>query len=48
MALKAHLCMQAAPATGFDVAKTLVSEDGQVLIVERFDIDPETARRPRL
>lgn len=45
VALNEHLCMQAAAATGFDVAKTLVSEDGQVLIVERFDIDPETALR---
>ena len=44
-ALNEHLCMQAAAATGFDVAKTRVSEDGQVLIVERFDIDPETALR---
>ncbi|MFZ4625797.1 MAG: HipA domain-containing protein [Rhodoferax sp.] len=37
VALNEHLCMQAAAATGFDVAKTLVSEDGQVLVVERFD-----------
>ena len=45
VALNEHLCMQAAAATGFEVAKTLVSEDGQVLIVERFDIDPQTAQR---
>lgn len=45
VALNEHLCMQAAAATGFDVAKTLVSDDGQVLIVERFDIDPETTLR---
>lgn len=45
VALNEHLCMQAAAATGFDVAKTMVSEDGQVLIVERFDLDPETGKR---
>lgn len=45
VALNEHLCMQAATATGVDVARTIVSDDGQVLIVERFDIDPETGRR---
>ncbi len=45
VALNEHLCMTAAAATGVDVAKTQVSEDGQVLVVERFDIDPATGQR---
>lgn len=45
VALNEHLCMKAAALTGAEVARTMVSDDGQVLIVERFDIDPETGRR---
>lgn len=45
IALNEHLCMQAARRTGFDTAMTQVSDDGQVLVVERFDIDPATSRR---
>ncbi|MBS0454191.1 MAG: type II toxin-antitoxin system HipA family toxin [Proteobacteria bacterium] len=45
VALNEHLCMQAAAATGIDVARTMVSDDGQVLVVERFDINPETLQR---
>lgn len=45
VALNEHLCMQAAATTGIDVARTLVSDDGQVLVVERFDIEPTTQRR---
>ncbi|HSW18023.1 MAG TPA: type II toxin-antitoxin system HipA family toxin [Ramlibacter sp.] len=45
VALNEHLCMQAAAVCGVDVARTLVSDDGQVLVVERFDIDPVTSRR---
>jgi serine/threonine-protein kinase HipA len=45
VALNEHLCMTAAARTGVAVARTLVSDDGQVLIVERFDIDPDTGRR---
>ena len=45
VALNEHLCMKAAALTGADVARTVVSDDGQVLIVERFDIDPATGRR---
>lgn len=45
VALNEHLCMRAAAATGVDVARTLVSEDGQVLVVERFDIDPVSGHR---
>lgn len=45
VALNEHLCMQAAARTGFDTAPTRVSDDGQILIVERFDIDPLTRQR---
>ncbi len=45
VALNEHLCMRAAAATDVDVARTLVSDDGQVLVVERFDIDPVSGRR---
>jgi len=45
IALNEHLCMQVARATGVPVANTIVSDDGQVLVVERFDIDPETGER---
>ncbi len=45
IALNEHLCMEAARRTGFDAAMTQVSDDGNVLIVERFDIDPLTSRR---
>lgn len=45
VALNEHLCMQAARTTGFDAAQTRVSDDGQVLVVERFDIDPVSGVR---
>ncbi|MGP1684673.1 MAG: HipA domain-containing protein, partial [Giesbergeria sp.] len=45
VALNELLCMQAAAVTGIDVAGTLVSDDGQLLVVERFDIEPATKRR---
>ena len=45
IALNEHLCMEAARRTGFDAAMTQVSDDGQVLVVERFDIDPLTSQR---
>lgn len=45
VALNEHLSMTAARRTGVPVASTVVSDDGQVLIVERFDIDPQTGRR---
>jgi len=45
VALNEHLCMTAAQGTGIPVARTRVSDDGQVLVVERFDIDPATGRR---
>jgi serine/threonine-protein kinase HipA len=45
VALNEHLCMLAAATAGADTARTIVSDDGKVLIVERFDIDPGTGRR---
>lgn len=45
IALNEHLCMEAARRTGFDAAMTQVSDDGHVLVVERFDIDPVTSKR---
>lgn len=45
IALNEHLCMEAARRTGFDAAMTQVSDDGHVLVVERFDIDPATSSR---
>ena len=45
IALNEHLCMEAARRTGFDAARTQVSDDGRVLVVERFDIDPLTLQR---
>lgn len=37
--------MKAAAATLAKVARTVVSDDGQVLVVERFDIDPASGKR---
>jgi serine/threonine-protein kinase HipA len=45
MALNEHLCMEVARRTGFAAAATEVSDDGQVLVVERFDIDADTGLR---
>lgn len=45
MALNEHLCMEVARRTGFAAAGTEVSDDGQVLVVERFDIDATTGLR---
>lgn len=44
VALNEHLCMQAAARTGVPAAATRVSDDGQILVVERFDIDATTGR----
>lgn len=38
LALNEYLCMCAAVRTGATVARTQVSDDGQVLLVERFDV----------
>jgi serine/threonine-protein kinase HipA len=45
VALNEHLCMKAAAATLAKVARTVVSDDGQILVVERFDIDPVSGKR---
>jgi len=45
VALNEHLCMTAAQRTGVPVANTVVSDDGQVLIVERFDINAQDGCR---
>jgi serine/threonine-protein kinase HipA len=45
VALNEHLCMEVARRTGFAAPSTKVSDDGQVLVVERFDIDPATDQR---
>ncbi len=45
VALNEHLCMKAAAATQARAARTIVSDDGQVLVVERFDIDPISGKR---
>ena len=45
VALNEHLCMEIARRTGYATPATQVSDDGQVLIVERFDIDPATGQR---
>ncbi len=45
LSLNEHLCMEVARRTGFDTSNTQVSEDGQVLVVERFDMEPATNQR---
>lgn len=45
VALNEHLCMQVAARAGARTAGTVVSDDGQILVVERFDIDADTGRR---
>lgn len=44
IALNEHLCMEAARRTGAVVPATQVADDGQVLVLERFDIDAAGAR----
>ena len=38
VALNEHLCMEVARRSGLPTAGTLVSDDGQALVVERFDL----------
>lgn len=45
VALNEHLCMEVARRTEVPAANTVVSEDGQVLVVERFDIDTDGQRK---
>lgn len=48
LALNEHLCLQACAATGYQTTKTQVSEDGQVLLVERCDINAESGQHQGL
>lgn len=43
--LNEHLCMEVSRKAGISTANTRVSDDGHVLIVDRFDVDPRTGRR---
>jgi len=45
LALNEHLCMEVARRASLPTAKTDVSDDGQALIVERFDYDTSTQTR---
>ena len=45
MALNEHLCMEAARRTRFDAAMAQVSDDGHVLAVKPFNIDPVAPKR---
>jgi serine/threonine-protein kinase HipA len=45
VALNEHLCMEVARRTAYPTPATQVSDDGQVLVVERFDLDPVTQQR---
>ncbi|MDH4396197.1 MAG: type II toxin-antitoxin system HipA family toxin [Limnobacter sp.] len=45
VALNEHLCMQVARTAGLRTAQTQVSDDGQALIVSRFDTDAVTGNR---
>lgn len=44
LALNEHLCLQVAAHAGLPAARSQVSEDGQVLEVERFDIAGDATR----
>jgi serine/threonine-protein kinase HipA len=43
--LNEYLCMEVSRRAGIATANTRLSDDGHVLVVERFDIDPLTGRR---
>ncbi len=44
LALNEHLCMQVAMKSGAATARTAVSDDGLVLVVERFDVAADSTR----
>lgn len=44
IALNEHLCMEVSRRTGFATPQTRVSEDGQTIVVERFDLAPDGTR----
>ncbi|QEI07856.1 type II toxin-antitoxin system HipA family toxin [Pigmentiphaga aceris] len=45
IALNEHLCMEVSRQAGFPTAATEVSEDGQALVVHRFDIEDDGCTR---
>jgi serine/threonine-protein kinase HipA len=45
VALNEHFCMEVARVAGIDTAKTEVSEDGQALVVHRFDYSADGSAR---
>jgi serine/threonine-protein kinase HipA len=45
VALNEHLCMEVSRAAGVPTAATEVSDDGQALVVHRFDIEDDGIRR---
>ncbi len=45
VALNEHLCMEVARRTKYPTPETQVSDDGQALVVERFDVVHETGAR---
>jgi serine/threonine-protein kinase HipA len=45
IALNEHLCMEVSRHAGFPTAATEVSDDGQALVVHRFDIEPDGSTR---
>ncbi|TWO70024.1 type II toxin-antitoxin system HipA family toxin [Caenimonas sedimenti] len=45
VALNEHLCMEVARVAGIETAKTEVSDDGQALVVHRFDYEEDGVTR---
>lgn len=45
IALNEYLCMEVARRTGYPTPRAEVSDDGQAIVVERFDIDDESGQR---
>lgn len=45
VALNEHLCMEVSRQAGFPTATTEVSDDGQALVVHRFDFEADNATR---
>lgn len=45
VALNEHLCMEVSRQAGFPTAKTEVSDDGQALVVHRFDVEADGVTR---
>ena len=45
VALNEHLCMEVSRQAGIPTAQTEVSDDGQALVVHRFDVEPDGRTR---